>query len=256
MPKSKSLRGFWEFERLISHQTRYVHGSEVKEFLDWILRTSKNRIELLPQHNKPWRARLGYDDDGDHLIGLSPKEMKPLANRAKEGRANPKGIPCLYLSTDRDTAMAEIRPWLDSLISVAQFTTLRELQIINCTLHKENKRPWTIGMKDKLTPEEREEVLWWDIDKAFSRPVTLSDDTADYVPSQIIADLFRVNGYDGIAYRSSLGEGHNIALFDLNSAELINCQVFELKSLSHEFRERNNPYFVKVHPQKKATRKR
>ncbi len=31
------------------------------------------------------------------------------------------------------------------------------------------------------------------------------------------------SGFDGVAYRSSLGGGHNIALFDLACAELVNA---------------------------------
>lgn len=42
---------------------------------------------------------------------------------------------------------------------------------------------------------------------------------SDYVPTQIIAELIKSLGYDGIAYKSSLANGHNIALFDLESAK-------------------------------------
>src|ERR1039458_6332974 len=36
--------------------------------------------------------------------------MKPKPEKAKEGRVNPKGIPCLHLATHEDTAMSEVRP--------------------------------------------------------------------------------------------------------------------------------------------------
>ncbi|WP_366931004.1 RES family NAD+ phosphorylase [Mesorhizobium sp.] len=47
--------------------------------------------------------------------------MRPLAGRASEGRANPKGIPCLYMAVDRHTALAECRPWIGSLVSIGAF---------------------------------------------------------------------------------------------------------------------------------------
>jgi hypothetical protein len=79
--------------------------------------------------------------------------------------------------------------------------------------------------------EQRESAMWSDIDRAFSEPVIPSDREADYVPTQIIAELFKANGFDGIAYRSTFGEkGFNVALFDLATAEAINCSLYEAKN--------------------------
>ncbi|MFZ0569740.1 MAG: RES domain-containing protein [Rhodomicrobium sp.] len=44
--------------------------------------------------------------------------MKPIPNWLSEGRANPRGIPYLYLASTRDTALAEVRPWIGSHITV------------------------------------------------------------------------------------------------------------------------------------------
>ena len=83
------------------------------------------------------------------------------------------------------------------------------------------------------------------IDEAFARPVTPADDLADYAPTQIIAELFKVHGFDGIAYRSSLGPGHNIALFDLDAANLTNCFLWQVEAVKFKFEEAANPYFVR-----------
>src|SRR2546430_9420770 len=80
-----------------------------------------------------WRAQLGHgwdtitqEDDKFEVPGpFSPDRMKPLPHSAREGRVNPKGIPCLYLAADRDTAMAEGRPLLGSLGSVGQFKMMK-----------------------------------------------------------------------------------------------------------------------------------
>ncbi len=61
----------------------------------------------------------------------NPTRMKPIPGQASEGRANPKGIPYLYLATHRDTALAEVRPWIRSLFSVAQFKIVRDLVVVN-----------------------------------------------------------------------------------------------------------------------------
>lgn len=105
-------------------------------------------------------------------------------------------------------------------------------------------------------PKDREQSVLNHIDKAFAKPVNPSDDIADYVPTQIIAELFKSEGFDGITYRSSLGDGHNIALFDLDVAELINCFLFEVKSVKFNFDEAANPYFVRKHYNEKKPENR
>ncbi|WP_424017919.1 RES family NAD+ phosphorylase [Marinomonas arenicola] len=58
------------------------------------------------------------------------------------------------------------------------------------------------------------------MDKAFSTPTKSSDLKSDYAPTRIISEFIKYRGYDGIAYRSSLGPGINIALFDLDVANI------------------------------------
>jgi len=89
----------------------------------------------------------------------------------------------------------------------------------------------------KSTNEERKLGVWLEIDKAFSEPVIPSDRTADYIPTQIIAELFKSGGFDGIVYKSSLSTGSNVVLFNLGVADLINCFLYEAKSVESEFRQ-------------------
>ncbi|MQM37651.1 hypothetical protein KBTX_01652 [wastewater metagenome] len=138
--------------------------------------------------------------------------------------------------------MAEVRPWIGSYISVGQFKTLRDLVLVDCSV--EHGRGFVFFL-DEPEPAQREKATWGDIDQAFSEPVTSGDSTADYAPTQILAEAFRRHGYDGIAYKSVLGRGFNVALFNVNAADLINCFLFEAKKVSFEFSETGNPYFVK-----------
>jgi hypothetical protein len=89
---------------------------------------------------------------------------------------------------------------------------------------------------------ERNLAVWADIDQAFSRPVHITDDTAEYAPTQMIAEWFKCKGYDGIAYKSSLEKGHNIALFYLDAAECYGpLQLYALKHVHFDFSEASNP---------------
>jgi hypothetical protein len=86
----------------------------------------------------------------------------------------------------------------------------------------------------------KEKAVWIDIDNAFSRPITLSDDTPDYVPTQILAELFK-GKYDGVVYRSQFGEaGYNIALFDPKDADAINCAPYVVTGVDVQYKENGN----------------
>ena len=270
MAEFKSWQSFWHFEEAVIRRTRYVHGDEIREFLETVRQTAAKHVDVLPRATPLWRAQLGNDWRSDHsgesdfptldtscrasvvwessvsenhprLPGtpcpFAPERMKPLRERAVEGRANPKGIPFLYLATDHMTAIGEVRPWIGSHVSVGLFKTGRELRLVNCTTG-----PLDVLHIGKEPPaEKREELVWTCIGEAFARPVTSSDDVADYTPTQVIAELFRTGGFDGVRYRSSLGEGHNIVLFDVDAAALEECRLFTIQDVTFAAAEGENP---------------
>lgn len=58
--------------------------------------------------------------------------------------------------------------------------------------------------------------------------------------------------------RCLLGDGFNVALFDCSAAELMNCRLYEAKTVKFTFEQRNNPYFLRKHykePQKQMSPK-
>jgi hypothetical protein len=167
--------------------------------------------------------------------------MKPLPEKATDGRANPRGIPCLYLASQKETATLEVRPLIGSYVSVGQFEVLRDIRVVDCSRDKPfgllniiYGKPWT--------PEDVEKTVWSDINKAFSEPVERGDSSIDYVPTQVLAEVFKRHGFDGVAYKSSYGEkGYNVALFDIGAANLINCGLYRIKDVSVEMREEGAP---------------
>jgi hypothetical protein len=248
MAEFKSYQSYWRFALSVTTRRRYVSDVEQTEFLQTVLATSVTRQEVLPSGGIFWRAQRGNgwrpEDYGGVIeevhAPLDPEFMKPRTNRAREGRANPKGIPYLYLATHESTSVAEVRPWKGEYVSVAQFSLKRDVRVVNCTT--ENHR--LVIYVNEPEPEERERIVWQNIDRAFSQPVTPEDDTADYAPTQVLAEFFRENGFDGVAYRSSVGEGHNLALFEIDVAVQKNCSLVQIDNMSLKFSPAANPYFL------------
>ncbi len=251
MGEFKSYRSYQHFALSVTRHWRYSRSADQSEFLQAVLATSISRREPIPAGAKLWRAQLGNDWSDEDFGGgvveqvpspLRPDRMQPASDRASEGRANPKGIPCLHAATHQETAIAEVRPWIGMHVSIAQFELKRDVHVINCV--QDDHRMMVYNYEPE--PEERERRVWQDIDRAFSQPVTRSDDLADYAPTQVIAEFFRENGLDGVAYGSSLGPGHNVALFDIQVAGLINCGLVEIQKVKLDFKFAANPYSMQA----------
>jgi hypothetical protein len=240
------------FEQEVITQARYLHSDESNSFLADVVTTAKSRLHVFPQGTIFSRAQIGYALRYERMdleieCAYPPERMKPRRNDVPEGRANPKGIPRLYMATSRDTAVAECRPWVGAYVSVAQFKTKRECTVVDCSADERNlvaayDHEWSYG--------EHEKVVWGEIAYAFSHPVQTSETSADYAPTQILAEAFQKAGYEGIAYKSLLGEGHNVAMFDLDMADVINGALCKISGVSYQIDQADNPYYIsKYYPE-------
>jgi len=238
-----SWQDYWKFSQIIKFENRFIHNEFVQNFLETVLHTCKSRETFHKPGRELWRAQLGNatkkmkdfdtNEEWDEPAPYPPERMIPQRNLASEGRINPKGIPCLYLSSKRDTATAEVRPWKKSLISVGRFTNISELKLVDCSKDLKNAHFFL----EEPSSLKKEGSVWADINNAFSKPINPDDLRAEYAPTQIIAELFKNNDYDGIAYKSSYGDGYNIALFDFDTVEMLECFLVELEDISFNFKK-------------------
>lgn len=261
-----SCDSYNRFARSVRHNRRFVWTDAEEAFLSTVRATIRDRDVELPEGMILYRAQRGIewhmhtDDDhnelGEQPVGYGAVRMKPRPNQAVEGRANPAGIPVLYLGTTIETVVSEVRPWIGASLSVAQFEILRPLKALDLSRGHGKSSFSEVGLRHLLNKEPvdaagKERAVWIDVDNAFSRPITLSDDAADYVPTQILAELFRDAGYDAIVYKSQFGEnGFNIVLFNPDDADAIHCGPYEVTALKVAFKEAGNPWYSTRHLRK------
>ncbi len=238
------------FSYSVKNKSRYILEEDSQNFLEEIRNTCVSRVKIIPPNTIMWRAQMGhdtmpfYDHDihiDDMLIPYPEKRMRPLPDSASEGRANPKGIPCLYVASNKETAMSEIRPWLSSVVSVASFSNLQELRVIDFSKYHNGNLPFYFSEPDE---DKKIEAVWTHIDRAFSEPVTNSDQKSDYAPTQIIAELIKSLGYDGIAFKSSLSDGLNLALFNLDSVNFKGCKLFTVNNIQLSFESSDDECYI------------
>jgi hypothetical protein len=112
MVEFKSAHSYSAFAQRIIRRNRYGRDLETDEFLKALLESAKPReYGRLRKDTYFWRAQVGHGwedlngPDGEFIdkapCAFPRERMKPLPGQAREGRANPKGIPCLYGATKR-----------------------------------------------------------------------------------------------------------------------------------------------------------
>jgi hypothetical protein len=247
----KSQTSYLDFSYSVM-QWRYIRSPDDEAFLREVASTAEKRIEEVPEGTRLLRAQIGcnlLDAVHDCIeVPFDAERMKPprhwrTVGQSSEGRTNPKGIPFLYTATNEHIAISEVKPSPGDFVTLAEVRINKTLRVVNVTTDDEKIRN-IIYFKEPEGPE-RELAIWRDIDRAFSVPVARFADRADYASTQILAELFRKKGLDGIAYRSAFGTGHNIALFDPDAADVVACQLCAVIGTNVKYSMRGSARAVK-----------
>lgn len=186
-----------------------------------------------PNGTTLYRAR-GYKDR-KRIDWFSLDEMvAPSAKNATAGRANPKGTSVLYMASDPDTAFAEVRAWKGAPVTVAEMRTTSPLRILNLTqktfivspfFHDEEHPVYWVADANRLLNRFADEL---------SRPLIPGEEEILYRPTQHLCSLVKQAGFEGIAYPSAMGPGHNIVLFNPTAATPVSLAHYKVKTIIHK----------------------
>lgn len=182
-----------------------------------------------------YRARITPDGRKK----LKRKEMDcPPKERATAGRANPVGIPYLYLCNKIETTFYEVRAVYLDRISIGEFVILRDLKIVDFSnkinlFYTYSDSESSISLLDIV----KRKILFDRISSDLSKPLRRFDTEIEYVPTQLICEYCKQNGSDGIRFNSSLHQGGmNVVLFNSSDAECTSVVSREIKNVIIESR--------------------
>ena len=262
MPEFASPHSYQQFEQSVKTKARFVPEDATRDFLKTVLETAEHRLKRLRKDEILFRAQRGgaseairvpihVHADGtqeceevevENGVPHSAERMIPKAEFVGDGRVNPRGIPCLYLADTCSAVISEMRPWIGLHITIAQFRTVRDCVLVDCSVNTTPSwRSWesiNLNLVEETEEQDKEpdaaikeKGVWGDIGFAFSKPVTHDEPHLDYIPTQILAEAFQHHGYDGIIYKSLLDkDGKNIALFDPKAATLMSRCLYETQA--------------------------
>lgn len=231
-PEILEVVHYWErLKEIIKWENRYVHNiNYLTDDLGWDGLLS--RTNTIDNNKKFYRARLHQRES---LDPYSPEEMYgPQPLNATAGRANPAGIPFLYLCDNKETVLYEIRASYLDEISIGTFgvnpSVCNEVDIADFT---ENPSIFCQGENvNEVANIIKEKLLKNLISSDLSKPMRRYDSEIDYIPTQFICEFIKnFSGIQGIKFKSSLhSEGNNIVVFDQN---IMLCESVEKVKVSN-----------------------
>ena len=166
------------------------------------------------------RARLLSGDEPFTLGEMGA----PPAHLAGHGRANPAGIPYLYLGSTATTAVSEVRPHTGERACVATFR-VPSIPAVDLRDPRKSASPFLLENAEQIMALRSVLPLLERLGEELTKPVQPRSAAFEYVPSQYLCEFIKKQGFQGVIYRSSVSDGVNLALFSPELASPVGTKV-------------------------------
>ncbi|KRC52352.1 hypothetical protein ASE16_04820 [Leifsonia sp. Root227] len=192
-----------------------IDYDRLRELLDYLI---VDPTTLSPSWH---RARIVSDDPFPlDRMGAPPSK------KAGHGRANPAGIPYLYLGSTPTTAVSEMRPHTGELACVAEFE-IPSMKTVDLRAPRARISPFELN-DDEVGQMHADLPLLERLGDELTRPVLPQGAPFEYVPSQHLCEFIKSCGFDGVVYRSSVSDGINLALFHPDQATGVSVDQYNV----------------------------
>ncbi len=202
--------------RNIEDRLKRENFHAVEDAMEKLVAGMEADIEFqVPKYSLWYRGRIGIARRG---VGMPHGEVVQIATPHKgtaigarlppdatAGRTNRQGVSVLYLASEIETALAEIRPHPGHLISIGGFRAEKNLRIARFDLPIGN----FASSEDRLDLFALIQYIDW----LLSFPI-IPEERHRYAVTQLLSDVLIRHGFEGVTYRSSVGTGRNLCVFD------------------------------------------
>lgn len=216
--EATKMHHYWE---LFKYTTKYYNrffdmgnDDNRKAYLDELMPYLYEYERLIPKGEVFYRAREAANKLMDITKIDAYKELSPAPPLlAKTNRMSPAGISYLYIASDIETAYKECR-LQDEYALVAEYMMKEDLNIIDFT------KEVFVWADSIFNPDYDHDSRWInDFLKNFVSEITSpiieenKDHSIEYVFPEVIAEYIRSQGFEGICFKSSVGEGKSYVFF-------------------------------------------
>ncbi|HAE61285.1 MAG TPA: RES domain-containing protein [Eubacteriaceae bacterium] len=223
---TKTWEGFVESLKSKNRfHTHYINLQLLDKFCSYIRKPYKKGTLF-------YRGRISTES------GYSKDDMgAPPNDRASEGRANAKGISCLYLADSIETTLHEVRAGAFDYVTIGTFELLEDVIVVDLKrINLISPFIFELDCREHAINKEHLNKINNEMGKALRR----SDSPLDYVATQYISDFIKSRErdnkavYAGVEYKSVMNEtGYNIAIFDESLFKCTDVEVYAIKNITY-----------------------
>lgn len=225
----------WEdFREELKHRNRFfpknIQATEqLKELFGFLVAPAAD----IP--SKVFRARMCEQPQMYPLDQMG----KPPAVLTGNGRANPVGIPCLYVASDTPTAIAEIRPHKGEMVCVAEFAVDMKIELADLRWPRKTISPFIL-LEEQVKLLRRYMEYLCRLSEELTMPVLPKSAHLEYLPSQYLCEFIKHCGFDGLIYRSAMGAGVNYAIFSDAKVTGVDVEQYLIDDISVGYSRRKS----------------
>lgn len=209
----------------LAHTNRFFPKNEpAREDLKQALELSQYEMH---KGTVVFRARIDYSGKS-----FKPSEMgAPPSKLAGHGRANPAGIPYLYVASTLDAAVEEVRPQRGDIVVVATGRTNKQLTLVDLRNPRETINPFGHDSTDYLKTLLADMPFLEDLGRELSRPISQNAAGYEYSVSQYLCEFIKQANYDGVLYRSCHDNSFNVACYDVKCVTFNKVSNYQIEKL-------------------------
>lgn len=216
-----------ELQHELKHENRFFPKSQIDfERLAMLLA----KLVVKPEEiSTTWfRSRIQLSESE-----FDPSEMSaPPPGDASHGRANPAGIPYLYLASDTETAISEVRPHSGETACVADCSVRPDLVVVDLRNPRQTISPFLLEDEVEVGQMRYDLPFLERFGEELSRPVRPQVAAYGYAPSQYLCEFVKKCGFAGIVYGSATSSGTNLALFNPDSGIIGERRYYTIDKVS------------------------
>ena len=209
-----------QYQKVFNNFEKYISKriSAGKIFYRARIGAKESAVDYVPENN----SRIKY---------FTPHQGKeigaPPIHFASSGRVNRPGVSYLYLASNTETAISEIRPHPGDKVSTGQFVLKNKIIVADLSSHE--------ILKNHMTNEGLDELAYIVSIENTMANASPPSNKSFYGITQFITEMFRKMNFDGVMFKSSVCKGKNLVIFDPSNLEWQqnSGEVHEVKGLKY-----------------------
>lgn len=230
LPEEALPQGFWtDLCKEIMHGNRWFFTeAETLAKSDWVFSHLLFVGSEDFDQKRDWfrgRTYTGETPWTENDMGAPPQD------EATGGRANPPGIPYLYLAGDEHTAAGECRVYPGTKICISRANLPADMidKLVDLRNPRQRISPFDLENRDQVATMRNMLDLLESFSESLSTPIEPQTSDYAYTPTQYICEFIKSLGYKGIIFRSAMTQdGVNLVYFEPNAANLYKPAAYKV----------------------------